>query len=68
MRPQTSGPWRKTLRREAKGTPGTRRARQPEPSPIYARSTWMRRHQWMPRDLQMAIYEARVVRDRRAAA
>lgn len=47
MKPETKGPWRKTIRREARGVRVGRRSRAPQPSAIRRGSTWMRRHMWM---------------------
>lgn len=59
MRPETSGPWRKTLRAEAKGEK-RRRAHAPQPDVIRRGSTWLRRHQWMPDEQRRLIYAERI--------
>lgn len=59
MKPQTPGPWRKTLRSQAKGVPHRRAPRQPEPDLIRRGSTWIRRHRWMPTEELRAIYADR---------
>ncbi len=65
MKPETTGPWRKQLRREAKGQPtGRRRAREPIAvvGPARRERTWLRRHKWMPDVFE--IYRASVRRFR----
>lgn len=49
MKPEGARVWRKTLRREARGTTRGRRPTHPvEQQPPRKGSTWLRRHRWMP--------------------
>lgn len=58
MKPETSAPWRKTLRAEAKGYARGRRPQSPARNAIRRGSTWLRRHQWMPDAFE--VYRERV--------
>lgn len=65
MRPETTAPWRKELRREAKGVgTGRRRTHRAMDDAFRVGSTWLRRHIWMPDAKQVYLAEARKQRRR----